>query len=185
MTVELVPDDASMPPPIHLVNGEPTFDDLAATMPETAQGFLDDVDPRIDFTPTSTSSHDGGSFLGDTTNTVDDPAPVVPKKRKSLKKLQKALERFQDRLSKWPIAYFNAQAIDHPEWKLTDDEEELIKDSIETVFEVLDVGVDIEPISYTITSVYWVLLYPFAAFAFLFLIKKQASMEREQKENQQ
>lgn len=183
MAIEFVPDNTTQPPP--LVNGEPTeptFDDLAQQMPETAYGFLDDATPSPSLPGVDDAT---GSFLDDASSSTDEPVPPTPRKRKSLKKLQKALERFQDRLSKWPIAYFSAQAVDHPEWKLSPDEEELIKDSVETVFEVLDVGVDIEPISYTITSVYWVLLYPFAAFAFLFLIKKQASMEKEQQDNQQ
>jgi hypothetical protein len=182
MAIEFVPDD-EVPQQVQPAGPtEETFDSYAATMPETASGFLDDV-----ATPSPTvqgvDGGDGATFLDDSANVVTETPS--PRKRKSLKKLQKSLDRFQQRLSKWPIAYFANKAKDHPEWALDDDEKELISDSIETVFEVLDVGVDIQPIEYTITSVYWILLYPFAAFFALFMLKKAKSIEVEQQQEQQ
>jgi hypothetical protein len=179
MTVELVPDDATKQPLVVVDEppAEPTFDDYAATLPATASGFLDDATPSPS---TVEAGATRGGFLDDVATSDEPPAPR--RKRKSLKKLEKTLKRMEESLANWPIAYFNNQALERPEWKLTPDEESLVRDAVETVFEVFDVGIDFDPIEYTITSPYLILLYPFAAFLVLFMVKKQASNEREQKE---
>ena len=176
MAIELIPDNEAEPSsPLAHLREEPTFDSLAANLPEDASGFLDEPpppSPAVQETP-----GDAGIYAA--RNEGDEPAPP-PRKRKSLKKLQKALERFEEQIADWPVVWFHQRAKDNPEWELDAKEVEFMKDAISTVFEVLDIGVDIAPLSYTITSVYWVLLYPFAAFFFLFITKKSATMDKEQ-----
>jgi len=70
------------------------------------------------------------------------------------------------------VTWFDQQAEKQPEWALSDNEREWLKDSMETVFEVLDIDLMIEPIGLQLTSIWWVIAYPFATFAFLFFSKK-------------
>ena len=48
---------------------------------------------------------------------------------------------------------------------------------------MLDIDFEIEPLSISLTSIWWVISYPVLAFAFLFLTKKAVVMEVEQAES--
>lgn len=157
---------------------ENAFLEFAATLPETADGFLDGA--VVPPSGTAEASVDGSSSVaGDT---------VVPPERKRVnvsKKVRRAMNRFKTKVADLPIMWFHQQAKDRPEWELDKDEQDLLKDSIDTVFEVLDVEVEIEPLSWTLTSVWWVISYPVLAFVFLFLSKKQQTMDKEKDAVQQ
>lgn len=170
MTVTNVPDDPNAQPSI-LEDDAPTFESYAATMPETASGFLDAALPQV-----TTDSVEDDRYPGALTSS-DAPAP-----RKSVnvsKKVRKAMNKFKGKVADVPIMWFHTQAKDDLAWELDADEKELITDSIETVFDVLDISFEIEPLSYTLTSIWWVISYPLLAFTFLFLTKKSLTVEKD------
>lgn len=173
-----VPDDLPNITPLP-DDGEPSFEEMAASMPETAQGFLDAVLPPS--VPTTGVGDAGGGdddFLGDATD-----APPRPRKRVDVtKKMRKAMNRLKGKVSNVPIMWFHTQAKEHPEWELDDDEKDLLKDAIDTVFEVLDIEVEIEPLSLVLTSIWWVVSYPVLAFLFLFLTKKSLTTDKDHEE---
>jgi hypothetical protein len=170
MTIQTIPDDTKPFSPAM----DDEFTRYAESLPENANTLLEKDEPELE------------QELGDTDSTLEsvgifsgvEPSdePVTPKRRKSLKKLQKTMGRIQGKMSKFPILWFDEKARENPAWKLDDDEKELIEDSVATVFELIEVNVDVEPIVFTLRSVYWVLLYPLFAFCFLFLIKKSKEM---------
>lgn len=164
-----VPDDTQP----SILDNEPTFEELAAAMPETAQGFLD--------APTA-PSHAGVGDAGPSDDALtSSDAPSAPRKSVNVsKKVRKAMNKFKGKVADVPIMWFHDQAKDHPEWELDADERELLTDSIETVFDVLDIQFEIDPLSYTLTSIWWVISYPLLAFTFLFLTKKARTIDKEQ-----
>lgn len=181
MPVELVPDDNTTPVPAN--EPDNTFQELAQALPETAEGFLMDV-------PAVAPQDDGGSLLDSTLtdSSVDDSEQREQRKGKRIKlsrKMQKSMDKLKSKTAKLPILWFHNQAKNRPEWELDDEEKELITDSIETVFEILDVEIQIEPLTWTLTSIWWVIAYPIMAFGFLFLTKKSLVMEGEQREQRE
>jgi len=173
--ITTIPDDSqpgtSVNEGLHLGDTR-SFEELASSMPETAQGFLADALP-----PSNDSQTGEGSLLA-TTGTGDEPTPA--KRVNVSKKMQKAMKKFKSKVADVPIMWFHQQAKQNPEWELDDDERELLTDAIETVFEVLDIEVEIQPLSWKLTSIYWVISYPILAFVFLFLTKKSVTMQKEQ-----
>lgn len=151
-----------------------TFDQFAATMPETAQGFLDAALPQA---TTAHSAEDAG-FLGSDAVTSD-AAPAPRKTINISKKMKKSMQKFRNKIAAAPINWFHAQAKGNPEWELDDDEKELMQDSIGTVLDILEIEFVVEPLSWTLTSVWWVISYPVFAFAFLFLTKKSLIINKE------
>jgi hypothetical protein len=154
------------------------FLEFAETMPETAEGFLDT--PPIVNRPSGvqTVDNDSGGILDDTGSPPNSTYQPPTRKRVNVtKKVRRAMDRLKKKMSALPIMWFHQQARNNPEWELDADEKELIRDSVETVFEVLDIEIEIEPLSWTLQSVWWVLSYPFLAFLFLFLTKKSATMQ--------
>jgi hypothetical protein len=170
MTVTNVPDEQ---PVIATEDDGQMFEQFAATLPETAQGFLDAALPQ-----SAPDSVEDAGMLDGSSLPVDDLSN--PRKRVNVsKKIRKAMNKFKGKVANVPIMWFHAQAKDHPEWELDKDEQELLTDSIDTVFEVLDVQFEIEPLSWTLTSIWWVISYPLLAFTFLFLTKKSMTMEKD------
>lgn len=162
-----IPDENAQPQP---TQGEMTFDDMAASMPDTAQGFLDQ--PLIQ--PTS-----------DEPLIVDDSAQIAEEKKtktvRMSRKMKKAMEKLKDKAANGPIMYFHTKAKNNPEWELDEDEKEMLRDSISTVFELLDINVEIEPLEWTLSSIWWVISYPLVVFGALFMMKKSQQLEREQR----
>jgi hypothetical protein len=164
-----------MPPIIEDQDTAETFDSFAATLPESASGFLD-AEPNASH---GDRGEEGGTFLDSTAGPSG--ADYVPPERKRVnvtKKVRRAMNRFKTKVADIPILWFHSQAKANPEWELDKEEQELIKDSIETVFDVLDIEVEIQPLSWTLQSVWWVLSYPILAFVFLFLVKKSKTIDR-------
>jgi len=173
MTIQTVPDDTKPFSPAM----DDEFTRYAESLPEDANTLLEvpveNVPTDKTFNDTEFDAPDSVGIFGDAEPSDE---PVTPKRRKSLKKLQKTMGRIQGKMSKFPILWFDEKARENPAWKLDDDEKELIEDSVATVFELVEINVDVEPIVFTLRSVYWVLLYPLFAFCFLFLIKKSKEM---------
>lgn len=176
MTITEIPDpnDQQPTPP-----SATEFDDFAATMPETAQGFLDATLP-----PEPTNSVEDGLTGGDGFLDASSGEPVTPARKRVnvTKKMRKAMNRLKTRVANIPIMWFHTQAKQNPEWELDAEEQAMMTDAIETVFDVLDIEVEIEPLSWTLTSVWWVVSYPLLAFVFLFLTKKSVIMDKEKDE---
>lgn len=174
-----VPDEQAQP----IDNGgipEETFESFAETMPESATGFLDDA-----IAPPSASSSQADANDGTTLLEAAASSQTSERKRVNVtKKVRRAMNRLKTKTANVPIMWFHAQAKEHPEWELDADERDMLKDAVETVFEVLDIEIEIEPLSWTLTSVWWVISYPILAFVFLFLTKKSLTMDKEQPENE-
>jgi hypothetical protein len=168
-------DDENIPQPVVVeqVSDEvQSFEDMAASMPETAQGFLESAAE-----PTQPQATSEGSLLDEVSSDYEPPRKKTVQMSRKMKRM---MDKFKAKAAQLPIMWFHQQARNNPEWELDKEEKELITDSIETVFEVLDINVEIEPLSWTFHSIWWVLSYPLVAFVFLFLTKKALVMEHEQ-----
>jgi hypothetical protein len=173
MAIEIVPDNNSITQPTS--DDEQSFEQFAATMPETAQGFLESV---VSPSTTERESNIGSSpaeQLG------EPPAPRIKRINMS-KKMRKAMDKFKGKAANLPIMWFHNQAKEFPEWELDQDEKDMIEDAVSTVFELLDIEIAIEPLSMTLTSIWWVLGYPPLVFLFLFLSKKSMTMDKQKKD---
>lgn len=167
---------------------EDDFNDFAATMPETAQGFIDGPTPASapvnDADGGDTSLLDYASSAGADGEFGSD-APPEPRKRVNIsKKMKSAMKRLKGKTANVPIMWFHMQAKNNPEWELDEEEKELLKDAVDTAFEVLDIDIVIEPLNITLESIWWVISYPILAFVFLFLTKKSLTMNKEQAESE-
>ncbi len=149
--------------------GEETFDSFSSSLPDTAQGFLE-------------SAQEVPSLLD---SAISDEQVQEEKRTKVVKmsrKMKKSMDKLKAKAANFPVMWFHQKAKANPEWELDEEEKDLLTDSIETVFELLDINVEIEPIEMTFRSMYWVIIYPIGAFAFLFLTKKSNQIERENRE---
>ena len=155
MPIDLIPEDDAPQP-----SGESSF----------ASSFADSIVEN----ETTSDKHiftDEGSIF----NIPDAPEEVKERKKKSLKmskQMRKSMDKIRNIGGDAIVTWFDQQAEKQPEWALSDNEREWLKDSMETVFEVLDIDLMIEPIGLQLTSIWWVIAYPFATFAFLFFSKK-------------
>lgn len=112
---------------------------------------------------------------------INEPPPK-PKKRVNMSKaMKKSMDKFMKRIAELPLIWFDAQAQLQPEWRLTEDERDLMTESVKTVFELLDIGFEVEAIDLTLKSVWWVVSYPFVVFAFIFFTKK-GTIQNDQQE---
>lgn len=146
-------------------------ENAAATPPPTFADYL----PEDAAVPVTTTFEDS-ALPADATG---EPRP--PRKRVQMsKKMKKTMDGFVRKIAELPLLWFKNQAQVQPEWTLDKEEEELLTESITTVFEVLDVGFEIEQISMTLTSIWWVISYPFVVFGFIFLTKKAKIQQPEE-----
>lgn len=172
-----------------LDNNEPTpdqndktseFEAMVDSMPETAQGFLDAALPPSNSVEDVTIA-EGDGFIDASSG---EPVAASRKRVNVTKKVQRAMKRLKTKVANVPIMWFHVQAKNNPEWELDEEEQGLIKDAIDTVFDVLDIEIEIEPLSWTLTSVWWAISYPILAFVLLFLTKKSQTMESAQHPDQ-
>jgi hypothetical protein len=145
---------------------EPSF---ASSLPDDANGFLDV--PLTQTPPDSFLSGEPAEAL---------PPPERKKRLKMSRAMKKTMEGLKEKVADLPIMWFQEQAVEHPEWALSDREQEWLRESINTVFETLDIELEVQPLSVQLTSIWWVLGYPFVTFLFLFLIKKGKTLQGEQ-----
>lgn len=75
-----------------------------------------------------------------------------------------------------------ARAQDAPEFRLSEGESKLIEEGFETLMLALGINWEIEPINVTVKSPIWLLLYPLAIMATIFLGKKSAVDKRKRSE---
>ena len=164
--IEMLPDDE-----VPAIQPEPLLDNNV----NDTNGFLDSDDA-----PTFNIGTDANAnaFLPS-----EPPAQLVEratrKRVKMSKAMRKTMDGLKDKVADLPIMWFHDQAVEHPEWALDEKEQAWLRESINSVFEVLDIDVEIQPISMQLTSIWWVLGYPFVTFLFLFLIKKGKTLQQE------
>lgn len=173
MTIDVIPDDKEEPL-LPLVEPEDSF---LSQLPDDASTFL-----AGSSLPPSTGK---GGFMGaDTVLSDIGPTPQerAKKRVKMSKKMQKMMDGFRDQVVDIPLMWFHSQAKDNPEWALDAKEEEFLKDAFGAVFEILDIEIQIDAVNLTLTSVWWVISYPFAAFLFLFLTHKAKVVENQEQD---
>lgn len=134
------------------------------------------------------------SFGFDTpaTNSVISDEPSEPQEEQAAqrrmqmpKKMRAEMKKLKKKIAEdIPELFFNrrAEQLDQPAWKLTEDESEAIADSVNMVLEVLDIDFAIEPLNYTLTSIWWVLAYPCIVILGIFMLKQQEIMRKENPE---
>lgn len=99
--------------------------------------------------------------------------------RKISAKMNKMQQKFAEQIPKLLNARL-AQAGD--EWKMEDKDMEFLSESIENCFDVLDVEFAVAPISKTLTSPLWVLLFPIIASVMIFLPKLMEAAKKKANE---
>jgi hypothetical protein len=107
-------------------------------------------------------------------------------RKKLSKKMKATIEQFREMFTDGIAAWFTNQAIatGRPEWALEPKDAALIGDSVGFVLDVLDIDIDIEPIDVEITSPWWTLLYPLAAFGIVFF-RRQSTVKQKYPEETQ
>ncbi len=156
MPIDIVPNE-ELPQP----DTQPSLLDFASQLPETAEGF-------------GATPADAGKRAAESDD--DERREKAERKRKRVqvsKRMRKTVDKMKANASNFPVLWFNGKAsADHPEWKLNETEEAVLRDSIETVFDLFDIEIEFEPIVAHITSVWWLLCYPALVFTLLFATKK-------------
>jgi hypothetical protein len=161
MAIELIPDDQIKDDTPH--KPETSF---AEYLPEDAAEFSGE--PAASQAPSPDSAE---PFGGDDTGQGASPPP---RKRVAMsRKMKKSMDKFMRQIAEMPTLYFTNMATSNPEWALDDEEKDMLTDSVSMVFELLDVGFEIEPLNLTFTSIWWIISYPFVVFGYVFLSKKQ------------
>lgn len=168
MPVEFVPDEPLLP--------SPSNDSFASSLPEDSD-FLAGITA-----PPSASGNGVERAFATAGNEGPTPQERAKKRVKMSRKMQKMMDGFRDQVADIPIMWFHNMAKDNPEWELDEKETEFLKDAFGVVFEVLDISIEIEALNLTLTSIWWVVSYPFAAFLFLFLTHKAKVVENNQEE---
>ena len=170
MTIEIIP---GQPEP------EQPSSSFAALLPD---------EPFNDF-PVSSAGNGaeptGGAFgQSDAAPPPDREAKEAKRTRriKLSRKMQKSMDKIRNVGADALVHWFHDQAKQQPEWELDAKEEEVLRDSMETVFDVLDIEIMVEPIGMELTSIWWVIAYPFATFLYLFFSKKAKIAKPEEPE---
>ena len=89
-----------------------------------------------------------------------------------LNKMKKALAE------KVPRALNEAIKDKGPEWQLTTDDSEMLTESVENCFEILDIDFRITPFSTVLSNPLWVLLLPVIVLIAIFLPKQMAQLKK-------
>ena len=151
------------------IAGGQSMEDFAATLPDDAsQGFAV-VPPSNE--PANGGDAEAGLPLGE-----EQPLSSAEVKRKRVqmsRKMRNAMNKLKDRIASAPALWFDASAKRHAEWKLDDDEKELINDSVQFALEVLDVNFEIEAVEITLRSIWWVIMYPVSVIGLTFFAHKE------------
>jgi hypothetical protein len=86
--------------------------------------------------------------------------------------MKKAMDKLKNQIAEYPSLYFRAKAKRYPEWALEDEEIDLISDSVKFALEILDIEFQIEALSITLTSIWWVIAYPVAVIGGIWMTKR-------------
>lgn len=139
---------------------------FGANLPEDASGFLD-----APIAPAAPMVEDGGTgFLAGEAG--PDPIERKAKRVKLSRRMKKSMDKIKGFGGQALVMWFHDQAQEQPEWELSKEEKEWLEDSFEVLFEVLDIDIEVEPLNWKLTSVWWIIAYPFVVFLSLFLTKR-------------
>jgi hypothetical protein len=174
MTINIVPEDetpeeqtSGVASPARGFGFNRTFDDAVSDLPET--GFS--VAPSHSDTDGDGGDESGFGVAGPVT---DSPAEIKKRRVKMSKEMRKAMNKLKKNISDYPSMFFDARSKQHPEWQLDKNEKETLRESIEFALEILDIEFEIEAISITLTSIWWIIAYPIAVFGMMFLTHREA-----------
>lgn len=140
------------------IAGQKTFDELASEQPESAEAYRS-VPP---------------SGPGTTQQSPASPPDPEAEQRNAISRkinarMNKAKKLFAEKLPR--IAFDKFTEGKGGEWKLDDDESEMISEAVETMFDAMGVEFAIEPMNVVLRSKFWLMLYPVCVFAFIFGLK--------------
>jgi hypothetical protein len=158
--VDISPVEANQAPAPYVA---PSFaDTLPETMDETFPGELP-VDDDV-FAPV--------------TDQPSDEQRVERKERKKRmsKEMRDTMAAFQQMFTDSVGEWFNNQALTsgREEWNLDEKDKKTIDNAVKFVFTSLGIEIAIEPIDVKLESKWWLILYPLAAFGFVFYRKQTA-----------
>lgn len=158
------------------ITGGQSFTEFSETLPEDASlGFaIAQPSPsQSDSVPGSENNNQEGFGMmsGDSDGAESSPGN---KRIKMSRKMKKAMDKIKQKIGTFPILWFKAKELQHPEWALDDEEKAIITDSLEFVFEILNVEFEIQSLDITLTSIWWIIAYPIAAIGMIFMVKSSA-----------
>lgn len=160
MSIQFSDEPVDPAPP---VMGGRNMDDLERELPDNVSGFSSFE--RLDAETAPDIDDAGlGVISGDPLST---PQEKKKKKLQMTREMKKAMKKLKERIGKFPALWFATKAEKHPEWRLNQEEEEIISESIGFVMEILDIEFMIEPINVTLTSIWWIIAYPFCTIGLI------------------
>jgi hypothetical protein len=96
------------------------------------------------------------------------------------RKLAAKFNKMQKRLAEeLPRAVNNAIKEKGEEWQLNAEDQELLAESVENCFDVLDIQFNIAPIAMQLSNPLWVLLLPLLALILIFVPKSIKNLPKE------
>jgi hypothetical protein len=160
---------------LHMTNQHGGFADeqlqavLGASTKTPEEGkleFLSEADKPL--TPEQVAEFDGAPA----------PTPSVPVKTEAVsRRLSGKMNKFKKTIAdKFPRMIENALR-DQPELALSESDRELLTEGVENSLDVLEVDFQVAPISKTLTSPWWALIFPLLALIIVFLPKLPAILE--------
>ena len=100
------------------------------------------------------------------------PASEQDERRKV--QAEKAVKRMKESIAKLPSSIFSgmAERTKQEGWGLSKEESEQLSDSVESALEFIGIEFNVTPYQINVQNPLWILLYPIALFAALFLSKR-------------
>lgn len=140
---------------------------LSTNAPDTEKGrdlFLNEIDSASSVDAESASSP---AETGDAAN--PSPVPPVPLKTDATaKKFRAEMTKMKEQISSGVCDAINIKLKDSPEWQLEKEESEAVAESIQNALKILDIELAVQPIQWTFTSPFWVLLMPLLTLIIIF-----------------
>lgn len=145
---------------------------LGTSAPDSSRGrelFLSEIDSPNEPAQAGTLPDSPASAPA----SLPDPERETRLKKEAMaRKFSAKLNKFKEKVSARLADGVNLIAKDKgPEWEITEDDRELLGESIENCFEILDVDFQIRPLTKTLENPLWVLALPIIALVMIFLPK--------------
>lgn len=154
---------------------------VGATAPDAGVGrdlFLNEIESGVQ------------ASIGGEVKPIDDATgaatpPVVDIRtdatsRKLSAKMNKMKKNFADQIPKIVNAALKQKG---DEWIMDDSDKEMLSESVESCFDVLDIQFQMAPMGFVLENPLWVLLYPVLTLAFIFGIKAVKNQPQKEGDN--